>query len=90
MSKAKTTDFFPAEIKPVRSGVYRTKYFAKDIGVEFIQYAYYDVQRNVWTRGALSAGVAFQYGLQFRVSVCQERSWQGLAERPANLSPMIG
>ena len=71
MSKKKLTEWFPADVKPARVGVYKTKFTALEgysywNGCEWTNQVDAKTRvRTAWTEGA-----------------CQEKHWRGLAKNP--------
>lgn len=70
----KKTEWFPADVKPVRVGVYQREYWSTCIG-----FSHWDGER--WGAGYDEFSLAAEHaGTR---SSFQELRWRGLAEKPA-------
>lgn len=70
MAQGKLTGWFPANVKPVRKGVYQRKGYV-------IDFSYWTGER--WSTGAGNAKDA--YAGRFIETVCRDFPWRGLRTR---------
>lgn len=71
--KPKLTKWFEPGTKPVRVGVYQTKFFSDDIG-----YSYWNGKEWCWQKDTLAE--ASKNRVTF--GSFQKKPWRGLAEKP--------
>ena len=81
----KLTEWFPAEIKPVRVGVYEvSNCFGEKIG----NFAYWDGKKwsgyNETIEGAIHN---YNTAAEFQNRADQNKQWRGLAEKPKGFKP---
>lgn len=73
--KHNLTPWFPGHIKPVRPGVYQTRYRGSTDG-----YSYWTGKR--WSNQCLDIEFCHSHGDDWTYGAVQRKEWRGLAEDP--------
>lgn len=77
MSKPKLTPWYPAEVKPVRAGIYERNMGEYCAG----RYSYFDPNTGLWYGWAEWVLFAIDNYHKGYVSSLQDRPWRGLTEK---------